>query len=165
LNSITERKNDSNIRYITLFALSFLLLGFYSAVLTGDATLYGMLNSPPLSPPPIVFGIVWSVLYLIIGGVTGAVFTFDGEYNKSNRENALWFICLGFLFNLLWYPLYFGRGQLFAALVDIVIIFILTLEAYYNIKRIKKVYAYLLIPYLAWLLFAFYLNLGTIVLN
>ena len=93
MNSISERKNNSNIRYITLFALSFLLLGFYSAVLTGGASLYGMLNSPPLSPPPIVFGIVWSVLYLIIGGVTGSVFSYDGVYDKSDRENALWFIC------------------------------------------------------------------------
>jgi len=164
-NLKTETNDNLNIKYITLFAISFLVLGFFSAVLAGDTSLYGELVRPPLSPPPIVFGIVWSILYVIIGGVTGAVYSFDGEYDPKDRENALWFMCLGFVFNLLWSPLYFGKGQLLAALIDIAVMFVLTLEAYKNINRIKKLYAYLLIPYLVWLLFAFYLNLGTIILN
>ena len=160
-----NKKGSSDIKYITLFALCFLLLGFYSALITGDTSLYGQLNNPPLSPPPQVFAIVWSVLYVLIGGVVGAVYSYNGEYNPNDKKDGLLWAYIGFLFNLLWYPLYFGNGQLLPAAIDIVVILLLNFVTFKYFYRIKPIFAYLLIPYIIWLLFALYLNIGTVILN
>ena len=160
-----NEKGRSDIKYITLFALCFLLLGFYSALITGDTALYGQLNNPPLSPPPETFAIVWSILYVLIGGVFGAVYSYNGEYNQSDKQDGLTWSAIGFLFNLLWYPLYFGNGQLLPAAIDIGVILLLSFVAFKYFYRIKPIFAYLLIPYIIWLLFALYLNRGTVILN
>ncbi len=164
-NIMQNTKEKSNIKYVTIFALTALLLGFFSALLTGDSSLLGVVNQPPLSPPPIVFGIVWSILYILIGGIFGAAYSYEGEINSTDRRDGLWFASIGFIFNLLWYPLFFGKGQFLASLIDIAVILILNIIVAIRFYRIKPIYGYLLILYIVWLAFALYLNLGIIILN
>lgn len=158
-------KGKAEAKYITLFALVFLVLGFFSSILTGGSELYGHFNRPPLSPPPVVFGIAWSLLYTLIGGVTGAVYSYLGKEYDSNVKSGLTFSFVGIILNYLWFPLFFGRGELLAALLDIIIILALNIACTVSFYRVKAVYGYLLIPYSIWLLFAAYLNFGTLMLN
>ncbi len=162
---IKNENGIGDVKFITLGALSFLLLGFFSAILTGGTELYGSLNSPPLSPPPIVFSVVWSILYVLIGGTVGAVYSYKGETNEQDRKNGVVLAILALVFNLLWSPLYFGRGQLLAALIDLVMITILTVTYAKYFYKVKKLFGYLTIPYIVWLLFALYLNVGVVILN
>ncbi len=165
-NSIKKDNGEKgSLIYTTVFALCFLILGFFSAILTGDSNAYAGLNKPPLSPPPELFAVVWSILYIIIGGVNGSVYFLNDPLKEENRKNGLVFAFIGFLINLLWYPIFFGRGEFVAALVDIIVIFILNLICIIEYRKIKPLYAYLLIPYAVWLAFATYLNLGVIILN
>lgn len=164
MNNITE-KNENKVLYTALTAVCFLVLGFFSALLTGQSETYGELVKPPLSPPPQLFAVVWSILYVVIGGVNGSVFFGDDECMSKNARNGLFFAFIGFLLNLIWYPLFFGKGQLLGALVDIALLFVLNLIAIIEFRRIKPIYGYLLIPYAIWLAFAFYLNLGFVILN
>lgn len=167
MNNSIEKGNaeKGSLLYTTVFALCFLLLGFFSAILTGDSSAYAGLNKPPLSPPPELFAIVWSILYIIIGGVNGSVYFLKEPLMSDNRKNGLVFAFIGFFLNLLWYPMFFGRGEFVAAFVDIIAIFILNLICIIEYRKIKPIYSYLLIPYAVWLVFAAYLNLGTIILN
>jgi len=162
---IKNDKGTGDLKFITLGGLTFLLLGFFSAILTGGTELYGTLNMPPLSPPPVVFSVVWSILYVLIGGTFGAVYSYTGDVNGQDRRNGLVLSVLSLVFNLLWTPLYFGKGQLLAALIDLVMITILTVTYAKYFYKVKKLYGYLTIPYIAWLLFALYLNIGVVILN
>lgn len=167
MNNSVEKRNveKGSLLYTTIFALCFLILGFFSAILTGNTNAYAGLNKPPLSPPPELFAVVWSILYIIIGGVNGSVYFLNDPLREENRKNGLVFAFIGFVLNLLWSPIFFGRGEFVAALVDVIAIFILNLICIIEFRKIKHIYGYLLIPYALWLAFAAYLNLGVIILN
>lgn len=118
---------------------------------------YNSLVQPPLSPPSIVFPIVWTILYVLMG------ISYYLLKNPSKKEKIIYFIQLGV--NALWSVFFFiGKFYLFSfiwiVLLDVLVIF-MTGIFYHN----NKASAYLQIPYLIWILFATYLNLGIYILN
>ena len=118
---------------------------------------YNSLVQPPLSPPSIVFPIVWTILYVLMG------ISYYLLKNPSKKEKIIYFIQLGV--NALWSVFFFiGKFYLFSfiwiILLDVLVIFMIGIF-YQN----NKASAYLQIPYLIWILFATYLNLGIYILN
>lgn len=118
---------------------------------------YNSLVQPPLSPPSIVFPIVWTILYVLMG------ISYYLLKNPSKKEKIIYFVQLGV--NALWSVFFFiGKFYLFSfiwiVLLDVLVIF-MTGIFYHN----NKASAYLQIPYLIWILFATYLNLGIYILN
>ena len=118
---------------------------------------YNSLVQPPLSPPSIVFPIVWTILYVLMG------ISYYLLKNPSKKEKIIYFIQLGV--NALWSLFFFiGKFYLFSfiwiILLDVLVIFMIGIF-YQN----SKISGYLQIPYLIWILFATYLNLGIYVLN
>lgn len=118
---------------------------------------YNLLVQPPLSPPSIVFPIVWTILYVLMG------ISYYLLKNPSKKEKIIYFIQLGV--NALWSVFFFiGKFYLFSfiwiVLLDVLVIFMIGIF-YHN----NKASAYLQIPYLIWILFATYLNLGIYILN
>ena len=118
---------------------------------------YNSLIQPPLSPPSIAFPIVWTILYILMGI---SYYLLKSPRKKEKNVyfiqlgvNALWsiffFVCKLYLFSFVW-----------IILLDVLVIFMI-LIFYKN----NKVSAYLQIPYLIWILFASYLNLGIYILN
>ena len=150
------------LKKLLLYLCATFAFGLAGALLGGGTgQIYTTINKPPLSPPGIVFPIVWSVLYLFMG---------LAAYFLSNERNAdisdllkLYWIQL--ILNALW-PLVFWRLA-FYVLAIAIIVAILTLVIIITVKSLKinKLSAYLLIPYIIWLLFALYLNIGIAVLN
>lgn len=118
---------------------------------------YNSLVQPPLSPPSIVFPIVWTILYVLMG------ISYYLLKNPSKKEKIIYFVQLGV--NALWSLFFFiGKFYLFSfiwiILLDVLVIFMIGIF-YQN----SKISGYLQIPYLVWILFATYLNLGIYVLN
>ena len=118
---------------------------------------YNSLVKPPLSPPSIVFPIVWTILYVLMG------ISYYLLKNPSKKEKIIYFVQLGV--NALWSLFFFiGKFYLFSfiwiVLLDVLVIFMIGIF-YHN----NKASAYLQIPYLIWILFATYLNLGIYILN
>lgn len=138
------------------------LFGIIGALLGGGAgQIYSSINKPPLSPPSIVFPIVWSILYLLMG--IGAYFLSNERNYKTSDLLKLYWSQL--VLNALW-PLFFWRvkAYYFAAIIIVAILVLvlwLTIKAY----KINKLTAFMFIPYIIWLLFALYLNIGVAVLN
>lgn len=118
---------------------------------------YNSLVKPPLSPPSIVFPIVWTILYVLMG------ISYYLLKNPGKKEKIIYFVQLGV--NALWSVFFFiGKFYLFSfiwiVLLDVLVIFMIGIF-YQN----SKISGYLQIPYLIWILFATYLNLGIYVLN
>jgi tryptophan-rich sensory protein len=141
-----------------------LFAGALSAFITRNSmTTFQLLNKPPLTPPGILFPIVWTILYTLMGIASYFVLTSRG--NVNDISTALTAYGLQLFLNILWPIFFFGFDlYLFSFFVIVVLwLFIVrTIRLFYNISKIS---AYLLIPYLIWVTFAAYLNLGFVVLN
>ncbi|MBE6761207.1 MAG: tryptophan-rich sensory protein [Ruminococcaceae bacterium] len=148
-------------KLLLYLALTF-VFGFIGALLGGGTgQIYSSINKPPLSPPAIVFPIVWSILYLLMG--ISAYFLSNERNPKTSDLLKLYWIQL--VLNALW-PLVFWRLEAYK-LAAVIIVLILILVVIITIKafKINKLSSYLLIPYIIWLLFALYLNIAIAVLN
>ena len=137
-----------------------LLTGGLAALLTQeDIAIYAAMDKPPLSPPAPVFPIAWTILYVLMGVSAGLV---RGEPGGEKAQGVYY---LQLVFNFLWPILFFSFRLYWAAVVDLLIL--LGLVIYMTVKywRIRPLAGYLLLPYVAWLFFALYLNIGAAVLN
>lgn len=141
-----------------------LAVGILSSLLTrGSMQEYGMVTKPPLSPPAILFPIVWTILYVLMGVGSYLVLTSDGS--KEEIKSALSVYVWQLLVNFLWPTFFFNFGWYLFSFFWLVLLWILVLIMLIRFYRVSKVAAYINIPYLVWLTFAGYLNLGVYFLN
>lgn len=122
---------------------------------------YMELNRPPLSPPPVVFPIVWTVLYILMGISAYRIYLSD----MPQKKPALWLYFIQLIFNFLWPILFFNLQSYLAALICLLILWLLILAMIMRFCRIDRTAALLQIPYLLWVTFAGYLNWGIWLLN
>lgn len=139
-------------------------MGALTAGSTGPGSWYDGLNKPPGTPPNFVFGIVWSVLYALMGISLALVWHFHGFKDRRGRR-ALGFFLFQLMFNLLWTPLFFNMHWMAAAFVDIVLLWFAVDAAIFIFSRVHKPAAWLLVPYWLWVTYAAYLNAGYLQLN
>lgn len=150
------------MKYIkNFFYLAFpLILGTISALITRNNINYNTLNKPPLSPPGIVFPIVWTIIYILIG-LSYYLYKKNAYTNKT--EEVIYYIQL--FLNFTWTIIFFTLKLRFLAIIWTLA---LSISIYTLITLFLQKYkpsAYLLIPYLIWCLFATYLTVGTYLLN
>ncbi len=147
-----------------LFLFLPLVTGGIAAFLTCQGmTSYQMLEKPAFSPPGILFPIVWTILYLLMGIASYLVITSDAS--AFDRWNAVTVYLIQLFVNFLWPVLFFNFGLYlfsFLWLVFLWILIVITLRRFYPISRSA---AWLLVPYLLWVTFAGYLNLSVYLLN
>jgi tryptophan-rich sensory protein len=122
---------------------------------------YPTLRKPPGTPPSWVFGPVWTTLYVLVAISAWLVWR---EYGWGARA-ALMIFCAQLALNLAWSGIFFGARQIGFALVEIVILCFAILFTALIFYPLNAVAAYLLVPYLAWAMYAAYLNCGIWVLN
>lgn len=120
---------------------------------------YQKMKQPPFSPPPAVFPIVWPVLYTMMGTAHYRI----KETSNSERAEKLYYSQL--VTNFSWSYIYFGKQEKTAGLVDILLLTSLVGATTVEFYKKDKVAGRLMLPYLAWSVFATYLNAGTVVLN
>ncbi len=154
-----------NVKKIDWKALIFFL--GYTWILAGIGSLLGgsmNLNAyeqPALTPPAWVFPVAWTILYTLMAIAAYLVYV-SGDVD---RRKPLQLYLLQVVVNILW-PLFFFRleWRLFALvwLLVLLALVILTAKSFYPISRTAF---WLLVPYIAWLIFAAYLNFGFYVLN
>lgn len=114
------------------------------------------LVKPALYPPNILFPIAWSILFILMG---------TSAYLSSNDEEARKAYFTQLIVNALWTPLFFGLNLYLLSFLWIILLIILVIKMMITFSKENKLSAYLNIPYLLWLLFAAYLNLGIVILN
>lgn len=117
---------------------------------------YNIINKPVLSPPKIIFPIVWSILYLIMG------YSYY-KTSKDKEETKIYYLQL--IINLTWSIIFFNFKLYFLAIIWIMLIIYLVIKMIKLFYNDNKLSAYLNIPYLIWLIFAFYLTIMVYLLN
>lgn len=140
-----------------------LALGGLSALLTmNDMKAYGDIPQPPLSPPAIVFPIAWSILYALMGIASALVWR---ERRSDDRQNGLVYYGLQLILNFFWPLVFFSAKEYWFAFAWLLALIAAVVATAFFFKRVSKAAFWLLVPYIAWLVFAAYLNAGVAVLN
>ena len=126
---------------------------------------YNELTKSNITPPSYVFGIVWPILYILIF-VSLILFLLhsDNTNNELFIKTIIIFV-LQMVCNIIWSPLFFGYRYIKIAFIDIVLALGLTALNIYYFYKSYPISAYLLIPYICWLLLATYLNLYIVIYN
>ena len=141
-----------------------LIAGGVSGFLTRNGMeTFAYLNKPPLSPPGIVFTIVWTVLYLMMGLASWLVLT-SGERPEQIRQ-ALFFYVVQLIVNVLWPVFFFSLGWYLFSFFWLLLLFLLILVVIWLFSDLSQTAAWVMVPYLIWTVFAGYLNLGVYLLN
>ena len=138
-------------------------LGAIVGFLTRGGDGYAQLVQPPLSPPGWLFPVVWTILYALMGYASYRIWT-SGEKPEDVRQALIAYGVQLFL-NLSWPFVYFTlqwRLAAFFLLVALWVAIYLTMRLF---AKVDETASDLLIPYLLWVTFAGYLNLGTYLLN
>jgi benzodiazapine receptor len=125
-------------------------------------TWYRALVKPPLNPPDWVFAPVWTTLYVLMAI---AVWLIWKTRPSACRISGMRLFAAQLLFNFLWSWIFFGRRQIGTAVIDIVLLWIAILLCILNFKKMSHKAAWLMVPYLAWVTFATYLNVAIWRLN
>lgn len=147
-----------NFKSLLFYSLIPLMLGFIVAMIIPDyKDFYSSLNKP-FNLPAIVFPIVWSILYVLMG--IAAYFVDEEGDDKAIR---LYYIQL--FVNLLWTPVFFGLKSLLWGMIVALLLAILVILTAIKFYQSRKLSGYLMIPYVIWSLFALYLTISIYALN
>jgi len=136
------------------------LVGAIVGIVTSSFINYNTLQQPPFAPPSILFPIVWTILYTLMGVSYGIL---ESNSLVDSKINFIYYLQL--FVNALWSFFFFVfEWRLFSffwILLLIALVVIMIVEFY----KKNKVAGLLQIPYLIWLIFAAYLNFGVYLLN
>ncbi len=155
-----ERKHDI-WPYVVFIFLSLLTGGLATLVSMDGMKAFGNLPQSPLTPPPLVFSAVWSVLYILMGVSAALIYTAPPRGLKD--QHLLYAGTL--LLNFLWPVMFFALGLRLAALVTLLVMLALAVGTIVRYRPVNRTAAWLQLPYTLWLCFAFYLNLTAYRLN
>lgn len=150
------------VKKYTCCVLIPLLVGYLSSILAQaingvDIMIYYYeLIKPGFSPPGILFPIVWTILYILMG--TSSYIMLSQNKNESKIKDAMFYYWTQLVLNFLWPILFFGFQLRLTALVDLILLFVFVLIMFYKFYNIKPITAYLNIPYILWLIYAIVLN-------
>lgn len=139
-------------------------VGLLAGWLTRDSVaIYSQqIVQPPFSPPAVVFPIVWTVLYALMG--VGAARVSLSE-KSAQRDTALNIFIIQLIVNFFW-SLFFFNAQAFGfAYLWLILLVVLVALMVFAFWRVDPLAGILQIPYLLWVIFASYLNLGVWLLN
>ena len=150
----------SNLKIYLKSILIPLLIGIIVGFLTSGDVTYNSLIQPWFAPPAILFPIVWTILYSLMGVSYGILKT------NSLVDNDINFIYYLQLFvNALWSFIFFSFELRLLAFLCILFLVVLVAIMIYKFYQKNKLSGLLQIPYLLWIIFASFLNLSVYLLN
>ena len=154
----------SFVRWALFLVPAVLLLGFVSGRLGGDASdpWFIALEKPAIFPPPAAFGIVWPILYTLMGLAAAMV---CAAWGSRYRLPAILAFALQLVVNLAWSPVFFGEHEITLGLYIILVLDVAVLVTIVLFWKVRRAAAVLLVPYLGWILFATVLNYEFLRLN
>lgn len=152
------------LKFIFAMFLSF-LPGFFGVLVTpmttGGNLWYNSLYVSALTPAGWVFSVAWTVLYFLIG----LALFFVMQQKRVNKKNSYILFTINLILNLLWSFVFFGSHAPEIALLILTALIIVAIFMAREFFNVSKTAAWLILPYILWLMFAFYLNGMIIYLN
>lgn len=117
---------------------------------------------PPLSPPSVVFPIVWGILFLLMGISAARIYL---SPVSGARSQSLWIFIIQLAFNFFWSIIFFNFQNFGFAFLWLMVLWALILWMILAFRKTDPLAAWLQVPYLLWVTFAAYLNFGVWMLN
>ena len=145
--------------YLKSILIPVIIGGFIGIIISGSMD-YNLLEKPFLSPPSILFPIVWTILYILMGVSYGIL---DSKSLVDSKINFIYYLQL--LVNALWPIFFFTLKWRLFSFIWILLLILLVIYMIIKFYNKDKISGLLQIPYILWLLFASYLNLFTYLLN
>jgi benzodiazapine receptor len=135
-----------------------LFIGFVGSFSTKDSisTWYADLAKPSFNPPDWVFGVVWPILYVMMG--VAAFLISNNRISSKQTKVALVLFLFQLILNCLWTPIFFGLHMMGLALAEIILLWVAILFTIIAFWRLSKPASYLMVPYILWVSFAIVLN-------
>lgn len=127
----------------------------------GSMQVYQEFQKPPLSPPAILFPIVWTVLYILMAVSAYMIYQSD----PGCRRTALIIFVAQLVVNFLWPIFFFNLHAYLFSFLWLILLWVLVLVMIVLFHRCRRCAALLQIPYLLWLTFAAYLSFSVWLLN
>lgn len=166
MNVIASRSQlrASFLRWALLTVPAVLLLGLLAGQLGdgAESAWFQSLVKPAIFPPPMWFGIVWSILYIMLGFALALVCS---AWGARGRTAAIVMFVIQLAVNMAWSPIFFGQHQITGGLILIGVLDVLVIVTIVMFWRVRKLAAVLMLPYFAWILFATVLNYEFLRLN
>ena len=150
----------SKFRIYLISALIPIVLGGIVGFIISGYMDYNTLNKPALSPPGIIFPIVWTILYFLMG-LSYAIITIYSDLDSDVK--TIYYSQL--IVNLIWPIIFFVMKNRLLALIWIILLLILITIMIVKFYKKNKVASLIQIPYLLWTIFATYLNFSIYLLN
>jgi tryptophan-rich sensory protein len=125
---------------------------------------YSTIARPELAPPNWIFGPVWTTLFVLMGIALFLVWKKE-ESQKKKVRTAIYLFVGQLILNTLWSIIFFGLQSPGWAFVEIIFLWLAILATIIAFARVSRLAAWLLIPYIAWVSFAAYLNYSIWMLN
>ena len=140
-------------------------VGGLSAFLTrGNMNIYQNIVTPPLAPPGILFPIVWTVLFTLMG-ISSARIYLKGKEGNSHVSEALKVYALQLIVNFFWSIIFFNMQAYLFAFIWLILLWVLIIVMIRKFYQIDPLAAWLQVPYFLWVTFAAYLNFAIFILN
>lgn len=155
----------SLLRWALFIIPAIMFAGFLSGTISGSGDenrWFSELVKPEVQPPGWVFGVVWPILYFMIGLAFAMILHARGA---ASRGPAIGLFLTQLVLNFAWSPLFFRQHQVTDSLYLIVAILLISIATTFVFARVRKAAAWLMVPYLMWLSFATILNYQIDTLN
>ena len=145
--------------YLKSILIPLILGGIVGFIISGNMD-YNSLIQPKLAPPAILFPIVWTILYFLMG-LSYAIITIYSDLDSDVK--TIYYSQL--IVNLIWPIIFFVMKNRLLALIWIILLLILITIMIVKFYKKSKVASLIQIPYLLWTIFATYLNFSIYLLN
>lgn len=145
--------------YLKSILIPLVLGGIVGFIISGS-TDYNSLIQPELAPPAILFPIVWTILYFLMGLSYGIITIYS---DLDSDVKTIYYSQL--IVNLIWPIIFFVMKNRLLALIWIILLLILIIIMIVKFYKKNKVASLIQIPYLLWTFFATYLNFSIYLLN
>lgn len=151
--------------YLISILIALAVGGLSAWITSADMEFYqNRITHPPLAPPPILFPIVWSVLYILMG-IGSAIVWNNRSTAPRLAADALTVYGISLAVNFAWSILFFKLHVFLFAFIWLILLWLLILAVILLFRKVRPVAGYLQIPYLLWVTFAGYLNCAIWLLN
>lgn len=147
-------------RLIIIIIITFIVGSFFSFFTMNNMDTFKELKKP-INVPGVLFPVVWSILYLLMSISCYIITTKDDK----DKDNAIIWYGIQLVINSLWSLIFFGFSAYLFSFIWIILLLISVIIMIVKFYKIDKMASYLNIPYVLWILFAGFLNLGIYILN
>lgn len=154
--------------YIRIYIIAIAIpigVGLLSTLFTKDnMNIYEELIVPNIAPPALVFPIVWTVLYTLMG-VSSAMIYNRRITDTADVRSALTTYAVSLVINFGWSIIFFNANAFLLSFLWLILLLYFVIKTILEYKKIEPLAAYLQIPYALWVIFAGYLNIAIYFLN